>query len=202
MNVINKAVFDKNKPKVQKILSEINKLFLEHGSSNYFGENVSQFEHSAQTLMLAIKSQASLEIQVAAFLHDIGHLLDLKNEKKKMKNLGRLDHELAAALWLTERGFSEKIQIVIKNHVAAKRYLCFRSDTYFNSLSDASKETMKFQGGLMNNEEADVFEKSIYFEESIKLRIWDDLAKTPRAPTFSLYACVQKVERYLYFQNY
>lgn len=44
-------------------------------------------------------------------------------------------------------------------------------------MSDASKETLKFQGGALKEEEAKLFENNVLFKEIVKMRMWDDLAK-------------------------
>ena len=178
------------------IISEIKYLFFKSGGDEYFGEKVSQFEHAAQSLMLAISEEESLEMQVAAFLHDIGHLLDT-DEENTMEVYGRKDHETAAKVWLIERGFSEKIQTVVENHVPAKRYLCYKYPSYYQGLSEASKKTMAFQGGIMSKTEAEEFESQIYFEESIKLRNWDDKAKITNIEVPSLEDCLEVVNKYL-----
>jgi predicted HD phosphohydrolase len=96
-----------------------------------------------------------------------------------------------------ERGFSKKIQAVVKNHVIAKRYLCFKNPEYYLGLSDASKQTMEFQGGKMSETEAQYIENEPYFEESILLRNWDDKAKIPNIVLPSLEECLEIVDNYL-----
>ena len=64
----------------------------------------------------------------------------------------------------------------IKYHVLAKRYLA-RDKKYFNSLSDASKTSLKLQGGALNTKESKEFEKKVFFKHSIKLRKFDEVAK-------------------------
>ena len=44
-------------------------------------------------------------------------------------------------------------------------------------MSDASKQTLVFQGGKMNELEALKFEQNESFEVILKMRDWDDLAK-------------------------
>lgn len=178
------------------IISEIKYLFFKSGGDEYFGEKVSQFEHAAQSLMLAISEEESIEMQVAAFLHDIGHLLDTE-EENAMEVYGRKDHEAAAKVWLKQRGFSEKIQTVVENHVPAKRYLCYKNPSYYQDLSEASKKTLAFQGGIMKKTEAEEFEGQSYFEESIKLRHWDDKAKITNIEVPSLEDCLEIVTKYL-----
>ena len=48
---------------------------------------------------------------------------------------------------------------------------------YYNLLSDASKKSLKLQGGILNEDEAKEFESSEFFENSIKLRQFDENAK-------------------------
>ncbi len=178
------------------IVSEIKYLFFKSGNDEYFGEKVSQFEHAAQALLMAISEEESLEMQVAAFLHDIGHLIET-DEDNTIDVYGRKDHEEAAKVWLEERGFSERIQAVVQNHVPAKRYLCFKRPEYYAALSTASKKTMKFQGGVMTTDEAQAFENQTYFEESLKLREWDDKAKITNIELPTLEDCLEIVSKYL-----
>ena len=44
-------------------------------------------------------------------------------------------------------------------------------------LSEASKISLKLQGGIMNDKEAKDFESNEFFESSIKLRKFDEGAK-------------------------
>lgn len=160
----------------ENVVFEIRNLFQKGGNEQYFGEKVTQFEHAAQAAMLAKQSGADEEVQIAAFLHDIGHLLT-DDEAEDMDGFGRKDHEEAAAGWLRSKGFSERIILLTENHVNAKRYLCFSNPAYYEALSDASKATLEFQGGKMTLEEAVIFENNPYFREIINLRLWDDEAK-------------------------
>lgn len=58
-----------------------------------------------------------------------------------------------------------------------KNKFCFKDTDYYNKLSFASKQTLKFQGGSMNQFESDEFEKNPIFNVILKMRTWDDLAK-------------------------
>lgn len=162
---------------VGQIIDEIRTIFLSQGDEQYYGEPISQFEHAAQSAILAEKSGFDSEVQIAAFLHDIGHLLPAASEEELMETYGRKDHEGVAADWLRNRGFSEKIAALVENHVNAKRYLCYANLAYYNNLSDASKHTLEFQGGKMEKEEAEAFEQNPYFDVIIRMRRWDEAAK-------------------------
>lgn len=137
----------------------------------------------SQSAALAIKAGKDDEVILAAFFHDIGHICVMDGEEKKsMDGFGNARHEKIGADFLRSMGFPEKIAQLVENHVAAKRYLTFKYPEYYNNLSDASKKTLEFQGGKMNNEEASGFEKDQLFEASIQLRTWDEEAKEINTP--------------------
>lgn len=165
------------KKMILNTILEIRQLFENQGDSEYYGENVSQYEHAAQAAILAKRQGYDEGVQIAAFLHDIGHLFPAQTEEELMEIYGRKDHESVAADWLRERGFSEKVAILVENHVNAKRYLTFIDEDYYEALSEASKQTLMFQGGRMTKNEAKDFEQNPYFELIIKMRRWDEAAK-------------------------
>ncbi|RRB07750.1 phosphonate degradation HD-domain oxygenase [Larkinella rosea] len=161
----------------EQIISELTELFEQHGSDDYYGEPVSQLEHMLQSAMLAERAGADDETIIAAFLHDIGHLLPSDLAEDHMDDYGRVDHEKLGADWLRERGFSEKVAQLIEHHVNAKRYLTFKHPAYFDKLSEASLKTLEFQGGPMSANEAQAFENNPYFRGILQVRGWDELAK-------------------------
>ena len=65
----------------------------------------------------------------------------------------------------------------IRLHVAAKRYLCQQDESYFKSLSAASRQSLALQGGPMTEAEIIEFEELEYHQEAIRLRHYDDRAK-------------------------
>lgn len=145
-----------------------------NGSDEYVGEPVSILEHSLQAAQMAENEGFDCEIILAAFFHDIGHFLPNKNE---MNGLGNISHEVAGANFLYKNGFSNRVALLVKNHVEAKRYLTFKYPEYYDKLSIASKQTLEFQGGKMKPDEADSFEKMPLFSIFLKMRQWDDRAK-------------------------
>jgi predicted HD phosphohydrolase len=70
----------------------------------------------------------------------------------------------------------------VANHVPAKRYLCFKYADYYEALSDASKQTLQFQGGPMSEVEATAFESLPYFSDIIAVRKIDETAKMEHLP--------------------
>ncbi len=164
---------------------EIIFLYRIHGTQDYIGEPVSQIEHMCQCAQLAEASGAEDDVILAAFFHDIGHLCEFAFPEKKvehMDNVGVVDHEKLGAEYLLAKGFSEKIAKLVQSHVAAKRYLTYHYPEYYNHLSEASKKTLEFQGGVMTAEEAMAFEDDDLFDQYIAIRKWDDLAKNTQQP--------------------
>lgn len=153
-------------------------MFTVFGMEPYNCEEMSQFEHAAQTAVLARRSGFDQEVQIAAFLHEIGNMLPVNYESELMVVFGRKNQEKAAARWLTSRGFSQKIGILVENHLHAKRYLMYRYPSYMNVVSEAGYPAFYSESRAMNELEADAFEQLPYFDLIILLRQWDDAART------------------------
>jgi 2-amino-1-hydroxyethylphosphonate dioxygenase (glycine-forming) len=162
---------------IQEVVNEVFELYENFGNADYIGEPVSQIEHMSQAAQLAIDEGYDDEVVLAAFFHDIGHICVMKNESNNMGGYGIKSHEKVGADFLRQSGFSEKIARLVENHVQAKRYLTFRHPEYFEALSEASRKTLQYQGGVMTAGEADEFERDVLFEVSIRMRKWDELAK-------------------------
>jgi len=170
----------------EDIVEEVFALYEKHGDEDYIGEPVSQLEHMAQAALLAKEEGYDDEVILAAFFHDIGHLCAEDAEAESMDGFGNVDHEKLGADYLRERGFSERLAILVESHVIAKRYLTYKYPEYYNKLSDASKATLEFQGGRMTEQEAVEFEKHPDAELFIRLRYWDDQAKEMNVPVQGL----------------
>ena len=128
---------------------EVIALFLKYGSNDYIGENVTQLEHMTQCALLAKKDGATDNLIVAALLHDIGHLLVFDSNTPTMPGLGVAGHEDIGAKFLESLGFNSTVCTLVRNHVAAKRYLISTNSTYYDHLSNASKQTLEYQGGVI-----------------------------------------------------
>ncbi len=155
-------------------------LYRRRGSEAY-DEVVSQTEHALQCASHALSKGADDATIVAALLHDIGHLL-MPDERES--DVDRR-HEQVGSRFL-DRWFGPDVLRPIELHVSAKRYLCAIEPEYLNTLSPASVRSLALQGGPMTEEEIDEFEKLDFHAAAVDLRRWDDLAKTPGAPTPAL----------------
>lgn len=161
---------------------EILSIYQKFGGEDYIGEPVSQLEHMSQCAQLALNEGYDDEVVLAAFFHDIGHMIEHLVPVKHMDGYGIVDHEKIGATYLLSKGFSDKIARLVGSHVNAKRYLTLQHPMYFSQLSEASKRTLEFQGGVMPAHEALAFEADEYFDLFIKLRRWDEAAKSENIP--------------------
>ena len=155
------------------IIDEITSNFLSN-TSLYIGEKITMSEHMIQTAMIAEEKNSSSNLICSSLLHDYGHFI-LENPDNLVKQSKDGKHEDIGYEFL-KKYFSKDVLGPIKYHVKAKRYLA-REEKYYNLLSKASKVSLKIQGGAMSNEESKKFEISEFFENSIKLRKFDEMAK-------------------------
>lgn len=159
------------------IIDRIFTLFQEKGNGAYFGEAVTETEHALQSADLAEQSGAEPTLIAAALLHDVGHLLHGLPEDLAERGIdGR--HEEGGAAWL-QRYFGPAVVDPVRLHVAAKRYLCATDPDYHAGLSEASRRSLRLQGGPMSPEEVSRFEQEPLFRSAVAVRRWDDQAKVP-----------------------
>lgn len=161
--------------RAEEVVREVEELFARRGRDAYHGEPVSQLDHALQAALFAEVERAPDALIVAALLHDVGHLLHDEGEDAAERGLDAA-HEILGERWLATR-FPPEVTRPIALHVAAKRYLCGADPEYHDDLSEASKLSLKLQGGPMTKEERRAFEGEPSFREAIQLRRWDDAAK-------------------------
>jgi phosphonate degradation associated HDIG domain protein len=154
-------------------------IILTKGQADYIGEPVSQLEHAVQAAQLAERAGESDEVIVAALFHDIGHMIE---SAETMGGYGNADHEGLGAEYLKSLGFSDTVCSLVKGHVQAKRYLTYKHPSYYEKLSEASKQTLEYQGGRMTVDEAAAFEADPIFSLHLKMRAWDEQAKLENEP--------------------
>lgn len=176
-------------------IAEVFGLYEQHGTADYIGEPVSQIEHMSQAAQLAMAEGFDDEVVLAAFFHDIGHICGQGGEN--MGGYGVVSHERLGADYLRRAGFSERMATLVEYHVQAKRYLTFSQPDYYASLSEASRRTLAYQGGVMSAEEARVFEQEPLCAVSLRLRHWDEQAKQMHVPVLDLQMLKAKAEALL-----
>jgi len=145
------------------------------GQLQYHGEAVTQIEHAWQCGQLAKSHGVSPELQLAAWLHDIGHLLSKLDGSPTL--FGKDDrHEIIGSKYLSSI-FPDAVSKPIELHVDAKRFLVSTEPVYRDQLSLDSIRSLELQGGIMTMDECHHFLSKPYAAESIQLRRWDDLGK-------------------------
>ena len=145
-----------------------------NNKSLYIGEKITMSEHMIQSAMLAEKTKVNDDLICSSLLHDYGHFI-IEDPDELVKNDKDGEHESIGYEYL-KNFFKKEIVEPIKYHVLAKRYLA-RDKKYFNFLSNASKTSLRLQGGALNDKESKEFEKKNYFKNSVLVRKFDEAAK-------------------------
>lgn len=179
----------------EQAIADVFGLYEQHGAADYIGEPASQIEHMSQAAQLAIAEGFDDEVVLAAFFHDIGHLCGHGGEN--MGGYGVVSHERLGADYLRRAGFSERLAKLVEYHVQAKRYLTFSQPDYFARLSEASRRTLGYQGGVMTAEEARAFEQDPLCQVSLRMRHWDEQAKAMHVPVLDLEVLKAKARQVL-----
>ncbi|KIK52460.1 hypothetical protein GYMLUDRAFT_49862 [Collybiopsis luxurians FD-317 M1] len=167
-----------------------------YGVDNYMGERVQQIEHCLQAANSAREAGAADTTIIAALLHDCGHILPqsiLDAQIRTLndsnlgqdlllpsgKSVGRRGHDVIGGAYLASLGFPSEVCELVRDHVVAKRYLTATEEGYYDSLSEASKRSLEFQGGPFSPPEVEKFKKDPLFQEKVQMRRFDDAAKVP-----------------------
>lgn len=161
-------------------IGEIERMFARRGHEGY-GEGVTQTEHALQAAQIAEQEGKPGSQIVAALLHDIGHLMHDLPEDIADQGIDT-QHESLASAWLSQH-FGPDVSEPVRLHVAAKRYLCHAEQGYLDRLSEASKLSLRLQGGPMSAAEAARFRQEPFLAQALDLRRWDDEAKVVGATT-------------------
>ena len=163
------------------LISEVRDIYNHLGQRRYGLEEITQLDHALQTAALAERQGESPAFIIAALLHDIGQMISGLGENPAGHGIDNR-HDIVGANWLNVR-FGPEISEPVRLHVAAKRYLCAKDSSYAASLAPDSILSLSLQGGPMPNEEIPIFLASPYAHDAIRLRRFDDQAKSASAQT-------------------
>ena len=161
--------------------AEIEALFREKGHRQYSGEPVTQLEHALQTAHLAETAGSDAELITACLLHDVGHMSNDLGESPTLRGVD--DRHQYHGVAVLKKLFGEAVLLPIRLHVDAKRYLCATEAGYHDTLSADSIRSLQLQGGMFSPEAAELFIAQTHARDAVKLRRWDDMAKTPHVRT-------------------
>jgi len=156
----------------QAAIEAIFELYERNGVRHY-GEGVTQLEHALQCAHLAAEDGAGDGLIAAALLHDLGHLLEAEEALDPQTDAR---HEVRGAAALRPF-FGSEVTQPIALHVAAKRYLCATEAGYEQNLSEASRQSLRLQGGPLTALQARRFEGVAHFAEAVRLRRYDEAGK-------------------------
>ncbi|MBL8328789.1 MAG: phosphohydrolase [Rubrivivax sp.] len=156
-------------------IDSISALYAERGHMAYDGEGITQWQHAWQCGQLALRAGAPAELQLAAWLHDLGHLMTGLEGTPTLQ--GHDDrHEMLAAGVLSTL-FGSAVAQPVALHVLAKRYLVTTNPSYRVRLSPDSTRSLALQGGSMSASECEAFEGDAFAVDALRVRAWDDLGK-------------------------
>lgn len=171
-------------------------LIRREGDRSCNGEPVSLLEHAWQCGHLAAKSGASMALQLASWLHDVGHLLlddgDAFERPGSHERHAQVAAPVLLALWGPE--VSEPVRL----HVMARRYLVARHPKYAQKLSKRSQRQLQLEGGALSEEACLSFEVEPFWREALQLRIWDDLCMRPGWFASSRLEALQALEQLMW----
>lgn len=148
-----------------------------HGALSYEGEGITQLQHAWQCGQLAAQAGATPELQLAAWLHDLGHLLAGLPGTPTLRGVDDTHEHLAARA--LRPLFGDAVAEPVALHVRAKRYLVAVHPPYRERLSPDSQRSLALQGGPMAQPEALRFRALPWADEALRLRAWDDTGKLP-----------------------
>lgn len=157
-------------------VAEVLDLYARWGEEAY-DEEVTQSSHASQVAAWAEAEGADAALVAAALLHDVGHLLVLRDGgERRPAGDADLRHEARGARWLAGL-FGPEVTGPIALHVAAKRYRCAVDPAERDRLSAGSRASLVRQGGPMAPDEAERFARLPGAEAAVRLRGWDDAGK-------------------------
>ena len=121
------------------IVAFIGDIFELRGADSYLGEAVTMSEHMLQGAQLAEEAGAGEHMVAAALLHDIGHYTNDFSDDALAQGIDNHHDEAGAAV--IDPYFPSVVIDCVRDHVAAKRYLCATDPGYFNRLSEKPRLT-------------------------------------------------------------
>lgn len=155
--------------------SDIVDLWARRGAIAYQGEGITQLQHAWQCGRLAAQAGAAPALQLAAWLHDLGHLMTDLDGSPTLRGIDDGHEELGGRV--LEETFGDAVGGPVRLHVAAKRCLVATRPGYRERLSADSVRSLALQGGPMDAAEAARFATLPWAQDALRLRSWDEAAK-------------------------
>jgi phosphonate degradation associated HDIG domain protein len=174
-------------------LDDVAALYRRRGHLAYDGEGITQLQHGWQCGRLAAQAGATPALQLAAWLHDLGHLMTELEGSPTLQGIDDHHENRAAAVLfpLFGPGVSQPVAL----HVLAKRCLVATKPEYQRLLSPDSQRSLALQGGPMPINEARRFLQQPFAPAAMRLRMWDDVAKSPKVHPPSVASALEALHR-------
>jgi phosphonate degradation associated HDIG domain protein len=150
-------------------------LFAARGHLAYDGEGITQWQHAWQCGELARQAGAPPPLQLAAWLHDLGHLMTGLDDTPTLR--GHDDRHEAVAARVLAPLFGPAVTEPVALHVQAKRYLVATRPGYRDKLSPDSVRSLALQGGPMDEAACAAFLRQPFSADAVRLRAWDETGK-------------------------
>lgn len=178
-------------------IDELCALYALRGHLAYDGEGITQWQHAWQCGELARRAGAAPELQLAAWLHDLGHLMTGLDGTPTLR--GHDDRHEALAARVLAPLFGAAVAEPVALHVQAKRYLVATHPGYRQRLSPDSTRSLVLQGGAMSPPACADFEARPFAADALRVRTWDDIGKRaadhpPRDAAGALQALMRQVQ--------
>ena len=108
--------------------------FFKQNGDVFYDEEITQIQHAFQTMFYAKNMNATQEMQLACFLHDIGHIL-IDEQQFSDWQTKDYNHE-TIGFQFCNKYFPHSVSVPVCLHVKAKKYLCSVDETYHDKLSE------------------------------------------------------------------
>ena len=119
----------------------------------------------------------------AAFLHDLGHLLNLQGETPTRAAIDD-QHQYFAIPFLRPAVPARRCSSAIRLHVDAKRALCALEPGLLRERCRRTRSAAsRCRAACSRRAQAEHFLRQPYAEDAMRVRRWDDAAKVPGMPT-------------------
>ena len=171
-------------------------------SKTCYGESaVTELEHALQCAELADHADADDELVFAAMLHDVGrYAVPQELVFDTLQDVEIADNALGHG----ERGAQLMANMLparslfcIRYHAESKLYLCQKNPNYRAKLAGASVKTLAVQSTNYDQARLDELSGHRWWQDAIRVRVWDDSAKDKGRATRPLDYWVDRLEKFL-----
>ena len=168
---------------------DVVRLFRQAGH-RHDGDAISELGHALHCAALARRDRADDEVVLAALLHDIGHLAPGAIESPH-------EHHGTHGARLLRPFVPVRVAWLVEHHVVAKQYLCTVDRRYEEQLSPAALRSLALQGGRLVPAQQLALETTPWFADAVRIRRWDDRARSATSTCAPLSDYRELIERWL-----